>query len=826
MSGGWDALHSLLEAGRPFADAVCVTRVLGGVGERHVAFSGDPLAAGPGAQRVWHGIARDVSEADRGQERLRHLAHRDRQTSLPIRAATESAPHQMLEDAAQDGLGVHVMFVDLDGFKAVNDRHGHTAGDRVLQQSANRLRAVLRDEDVLGRFGGDESVVVLFEQRSAGDDLAARVLLRLRDPIVPPIPVDGAPRQLVPASGSRPFPTTRATCRCCRSAQTPRCTTRSACVAQPLRAERVAADRRARRRLYPEGRRSSPLGLAAVSSDPPARHTHTRDDPTAFEGPRMSVAAPAADSVLLSGLARALVQHDLLQLEQAVAVQKKADAADAEFIDEVVSGGTMPAARLARFAADTFGLPLVDLAALDATAIPADLIDTKLLAESPILPIAKRGNRLTVLLSDPTDLQAIDRVKFRAQATVDPIVVEHDKLLKLVERLSRSLANQTDAADDDSSDFQLEETDRAGSMGAAAGDTMLSGLARAMVQHQLLGLDQAVAVQKKADAADAKFIDEVVSGGTMPAARLARFAADTFGLPLVDLAALDATAIPADLIDTKLLAESLILPIAKQGNRLTVLLSDPTDLQAIDRVKFLAQATVDPIVVEHGKLLKLVERLSRSLADQTDAADDDSSDFQLEETDRAGSMGAAAGDTVLSSLARALVQHQLVRPEQATAIQRTADAAQRKFIDELVSSGQLRAVTLARFASDTFGLPLMDLAALDADILLTDLIDTKLLAETLILPIAKRGNRLTVLLSDPTDLQAIDRVKFRAQATVDPIVVEHDRLLKFVEQLSQSLADQLEPVEEDFFQDLPMGIEEGDIRVFDENAPLRSATPK
>jgi type IV pilus assembly protein PilB len=173
-----------------------------------------------------------------------------------------------------------------------------------------------------------------------------------------------------------------------------------------------------------------------------------------------------------------------------------------------------------------------------------------------------------------------------------------------------------------------------------------------------------------------------------------------------------------------------------------------------------------------------------------------------------------------------LVQHQLVRPEQATAIQRTADAAQRKFIDELVSSGQLRAVTLARFASDTFGLPLMDLAALDADILLTDLIDTKLLAETLILPIAKRGNRLTVLLSDPTDLQAIDRVKFRAQATVDPIVVEHDRLLKFVEQLSQSLADQLEPVEEDFFQDLPMGIEEGDIRVFDENAPLRSATPK
>ena len=214
------------------------------------------------------------------------------------------------------------------------------------------------------------------------------------------------------------------------------------------------------------------------------------------------------------------------------------------------------------------------------------------------------------------------------------------------------------------------------------------------------------------------------------------------------------------------------------------------------------------------------------MANQTDAADDDSSDFQLEETDRAGSMGAAAGDTVLSGLARAMVQHQLLGLDQAVAVQKKADAADAKFIDEVVSGGTMPAARLARFAADTFGLPLVDLAALDATAIPADLIDTKLLAETPILPIAKRGNRLTVLLSDPTDLQAIDRVKFRAQATVDPIVVEHDRLLKFVEQLSQSLADQLEPVEEDFFQDLPMGIEEGDIRVFDENAPLRSATPK
>lgn len=170
----------------------------------------------------------------------------------------------------------------------------------------------------------------------------------------------------------------------------------------------------------------------------------------------MSAAGQSNDSVVLSGLARALVQHHLIRLDQAVAVQKKADAAQARFVDELTGGGTVPAAKLARFASDTFGLPLLDLAAIDPTAIPAELIDRKLLADSRIIPLAKRGNRLTVLLSDPTDLQAIDRVKFQAQATVDPIVVEHDKLTKVIERLSQSASQQLSDFVDDSLDIELE----------------------------------------------------------------------------------------------------------------------------------------------------------------------------------------------------------------------------------------------------------------------------------------------------------------------------------------------------------------------------------
>ncbi|MCX7229093.1 MAG: hypothetical protein NTW15_08780 [Burkholderiales bacterium] len=100
LSGEWDDLHSLLESHRPFADFVCVTRALGGNIERRIAFSGEPTPA-PGGRRIgWHGVARDVSQAHRAQERLRQLAHRDRLTGLLNRGATETALQQLLEDAA------------------------------------------------------------------------------------------------------------------------------------------------------------------------------------------------------------------------------------------------------------------------------------------------------------------------------------------------------------------------------------------------------------------------------------------------------------------------------------------------------------------------------------------------------------------------------------------------------------------------------------------------------------------------------------------------------------------------------------------------------
>ena len=172
------------------------------------------------------------------------------------------------------------------------------------------------------------------------------------------------------------------------------------------------------------------------------------------------------EQTVLAGLARALVQHRVLRPDQAIAIQRKADAAKTPFIDELTLGGHLPATQLARFAADTFGHPLFDLAAVDVERLPGDLIDRKLAGETRVVALGKRGSRLSVAISDPTDLQALDRIKFQTEATIDPVVVEHDKLLKLVERLGRNASQQLSDLVDESLELDLASDDAPASIDA------------------------------------------------------------------------------------------------------------------------------------------------------------------------------------------------------------------------------------------------------------------------------------------------------------------------------------------------------------------------
>lgn len=157
--------------------------------------------------------------------------------------------------------------------------------------------------------------------------------------------------------------------------------------------------------------------------------------------------------------------------------------------------------------------------------------------------------------------------------------------------------------------------------------------------------------------------------------------------------------------------------------------------------------------------------------------------------------GSAAASQALTGLARALVQQGKLRPDRAENFARKAIQTNTHFIDELIGSSEVTGLTsaaVAKFAADTFGHPLLDLAAVDIEQLPKDIIDKKLVGSLRVLALRKRGNRLAVAVSDPTNTHALDQIKFQTQLAVDVIVVEHDKLMRHVEAQAQSVAQTLE----------------------------------
>jgi diguanylate cyclase (GGDEF)-like protein/PAS domain S-box-containing protein len=107
------------------------------------------------------GIFSDITSEKESEERLLYLAHYDQLTGLPNRILFNDRLTQALAQAKREQLQVAVMFLDLDGFKSVNDTLGHNAGDELLKQVAQRLTTCLRATDSVARFGGDEFTIVL-----------------------------------------------------------------------------------------------------------------------------------------------------------------------------------------------------------------------------------------------------------------------------------------------------------------------------------------------------------------------------------------------------------------------------------------------------------------------------------------------------------------------------------------------------------------------------------------------------------------------------------------------------------------------------------------
>ena len=141
---------------------------------------------------------------------------------------------------------------------------------------------------------------------------------------------------------------------------------------------------------------------------------------------------------MLTGLARALVSQRWLSEEEAENLMRQAKASNDHFVTQVINTKKVKAVKLAEFAATQFGFPYLNLDAIDPDIFPKKILDLKLMQNRRVIALYQRGSRLSVALSDPTNLQAIDEIKFQTNQAVDIIVVEDDKLGKLIAQLSES----------------------------------------------------------------------------------------------------------------------------------------------------------------------------------------------------------------------------------------------------------------------------------------------------------------------------------------------------------------------------------------------------
>ncbi len=157
-----------------------------------------------GGQAATQTVARDISDRKRLERQLAYQATHDSLTGADNRNSLVEKLSDAIGYADRHGFPVWVAFVDLDRFKQVNDRFGHAAGDRLLRVITERLASALRKDDVLGRYGGDEFVLVL--RGGPEDHLTTQVIERIMCSVCEPVAVDGHELRVTCSIGIATYP--------------------------------------------------------------------------------------------------------------------------------------------------------------------------------------------------------------------------------------------------------------------------------------------------------------------------------------------------------------------------------------------------------------------------------------------------------------------------------------------------------------------------------------------------------------------------------------------------------------------------------------------
>ncbi|MBL4710914.1 MAG: type IV-A pilus assembly ATPase PilB [Gammaproteobacteria bacterium] len=142
-----------------------------------------------------------------------------------------------------------------------------------------------------------------------------------------------------------------------------------------------------------------------------------------------------AAGINLTGISYKLVNDGLIDEKTALDALEQSKKDSISFTEYLIANKILSATKIATAVSKEFGLPVFDLDAIDFDAIPRDIVDNKLIKKHHILPLYKRGNRLYVGIADPTNLAAIDDIKFHTGVNTEAILVEEDKLSKVVEKL-------------------------------------------------------------------------------------------------------------------------------------------------------------------------------------------------------------------------------------------------------------------------------------------------------------------------------------------------------------------------------------------------------